>query len=231
MWVHASSTHYTDTDWGLEGDANSAPRQAASNPTRGRRRLARLSLRRTHPRGGGIGRHFPLTVDGASLAHETTAVATLLTPYRTAVEYGGGVVAGLGRSLSRDKARGPGPTGGTGRQATGRWKGCDELVWVAMNEKDDRAVAVGGVAGGGELMQPRAKQVVMNGQAGVLSLMAPLLYFWSPGWMLGGGAPPTASPAPSGGRAARRVHQNSPMMVRPAEVDSTMLTGVLASTS
>ena len=106
-----------------------------------------------------------------------------------------------------------------------------EHVWAAVFEQDDRAVAVGGVAGGGELMQPRAKQVVMNGQAGVLSLMAPLLYFWSPGWMLGGGAPPTASPAPSGGRAARRVHQNSPMMVRPAEVDSTMLTGVLASTS
>ena len=40
-----------------------------------------------------------------------------------------------------------------------------------------------------------------------------------------------AGRAPSGGRAARRVHQTSPMMVRPAEVDSTMLTGVLASTS
>ena len=115
------------------------------------------------------------------------------------------VVAGLGRSLSRDKARGPGPTGGTGRQATGQWKGCDELVWVAMNEKDDRAVAVGGVAGGGELMQPRAKQVVMNGQAGVLSLMAPLLYFWSPGWMLGGGAPPTALPDGLRPAAAQRA--------------------------
>ena len=72
---------------------------------------SRLSLRRTHPRGGGIGRHFSLTMCGASLRHETTAVETLLTPYRTAVEYLGGVVAGLGRSLSRDKARGPGPTG------------------------------------------------------------------------------------------------------------------------
>ena len=80
-------------------------------------------------------------------------------------------------------------------------------------------------------MQPRARQVVMNGQAGGLSLMAPLSYFWSPGWMLGGGAPPTASADPSGGRAVRRVHQSSLMMVRPAEVDSTMLTGVLASTS
>ena len=50
---------------------------------------SRLSLRRTHPRGGGIGRHFSLTMCGASLAHETTAVETLLTPYRTAVEYGG----------------------------------------------------------------------------------------------------------------------------------------------
>ena len=104
-------------------------------------------------------------------------------------------------------------------------------MWEAVFEKEDRAVAVGGVADGGELMQPRAKQVVMNGQAGVLSLMAPLLYFWSPGGMWGGGAPRTAWPAPSSGRGARRVHQNSPMMVRPAEVDSTMLTGVLASTS
>ena len=50
---------------------------------------SRLSLRRTHPRGGGIGRHFPLTMCGASLRHETTAVGTLLTPYRTAVEYRG----------------------------------------------------------------------------------------------------------------------------------------------
>ena len=50
---------------------------------------ARLSLRRTHPKGGDLGRHFSLTVDGASLRHETTAVATLLTPYRTAVEYRG----------------------------------------------------------------------------------------------------------------------------------------------
>ena len=74
---------------GLEGDANSAPRQAASNPTRGRRRPARLSLRRTHPRGGDLGRHFPLTVNGASLRHETSAVGTLIAPYRTAVEYGG----------------------------------------------------------------------------------------------------------------------------------------------
>ena len=80
-------------------------------------------------------------------------------------------------------------------------------------------------------MQPRAKQVVMNGQAGVLSSMAPSLYFWSPGWMLGGGAPPTASPAPSGGRAVRRVHQSLLTVVRPAEVDSAVLTGVLASSS
>ena len=97
-----------------------------------------------------LGGTSSLAVCGASLRHETTAVDTLLTPYRTAVEYWGGVVAGLGRSLSRDKARGPGPTGGTGRQATGRWKGCDELVWAAMNEKKDRAVAVGEVAVGGE---------------------------------------------------------------------------------
>ena len=58
-------------------------------------------------------------------------------------------------------------------------------MWAAVFEKEDRAVAVGGVAGGGELMQPRAKQVVMNGQAGVLSLMAPLLYFWSAGLDVG----------------------------------------------
>ena len=80
-----------------------------------------------------------------------------------------------------------------------------EHVWAAVFEKEDRAVAVGGVAGGGELMQPRAKQVVMNGQAGVLSLMAPLLYFWSPGWMLGGGAPPTALPDGLRPAAAQRA--------------------------
>ena len=73
-----------------EGDANSAPRPTASLwPHVARGRPARLSLHRTHPRGGGIGRHFPLTMCGASLRHETTAVGTLLTPYRTAVEYGG----------------------------------------------------------------------------------------------------------------------------------------------
>ena len=94
---------------------------------------SRLSLRRTHPRGGGIGRHFPLTMCGASLAHETTAVATLLLPIALRLSMGG-VVAGLGRSLSRGKARGPGLTGGTGRQATGRGKSCDDLVWAAMNE-------------------------------------------------------------------------------------------------
>ena len=75
---------------GGEGDANSAPRPTASLwPHVARGRPARLSLRRTHPRGGGVGRHFRATVDGASLRHETTAVDTLLTPYRTAVEYGG----------------------------------------------------------------------------------------------------------------------------------------------
>ena len=41
---------------------------------------SRLSLRRTHPRGGDLGRHFSLTVNGASLRHETTAVDTLLLP-------------------------------------------------------------------------------------------------------------------------------------------------------
>ena len=36
-----------------------------------------------------LGGTSSLAVDGASLRHETTAVDTLLTPYRTAVEYGG----------------------------------------------------------------------------------------------------------------------------------------------
>ena len=49
----------------------------------------RASPSAARPEGGGVGRHFRATVDGASLAHETTAVGTLLTPYRTAVEYGG----------------------------------------------------------------------------------------------------------------------------------------------
>ena len=50
---------------------------------------SRLSLRRTHPRGGGIGRHFSLTVDGASLRHETTAVDTLLLPIALRLSMGG----------------------------------------------------------------------------------------------------------------------------------------------
>ena len=49
--------------------------------------------------------------------------------------------------------------------------------------------------------------------------------------MVGSCALLTASADPSDGRAVRRVHQSSLMMVRPAEVDSTMLTGVLASSS
>ena len=60
-----------------------------------------------------------------------------------------------------------------------------------MNEKDDRAVAVGGVAGGGELMQPRAKQVVMNDEAVVMSMAAPSSYCRKPSWM-DGGEPPTS---------------------------------------
>ena len=81
-------------------------------------------------------------------------------------------------------------------------------------------------------MQSVAMQMEKNDQATVVvSMAAPSLYCRKPSWMLGGGAPPTASPAPSGGRATRRVHQISPMMVRPAEVDSTMLAGVLVSPS
>ena len=49
--------------------------------------------------------------------------------------------------------------------------------------------------------------------------------------MVGGCVPPTASVAPSGGRAVRRVHQSLLTVVRPAEVDSAVLTGVLASSS
>ena len=78
-------------------------------------------------------------------------------------------------------------------------------------------------------MQSMAMQTRRNDEAVVMSMAAPSSYCRKPNWMLGGGAPPTASPAPSGGRAVRRVHQSSLVMVRPAEVDSTMLTGVLAS--
>ena len=49
--------------------------------------------------------------------------------------------------------------------------------------------------------------------------------------MVGSCALSTASAGPSGGRAVRRVHQSSLMMVRPAEVDSAVLTGVLASSN
>ena len=80
-------------------------------------------------------------------------------------------------------------------------------------------------------MQSMAMQTRKDEQAAVLSLAAPSSYFWSPIWMVGGCVLSTASADPSGGRAARRVHQSSLMMVRPAEVDSTMLTGVLASSS
>ena len=76
-----------------------------------------------------------------------------------------------------------------------------------------------------------AMQMKKNDQAAVVSMAAPSLYCRKPSWMVGSCALSTASADPSGGRAARRVYQNSPMVVRPAEVDSTMLTGVLASTS
>ena len=78
-------------------------------------------------------------------------------------------------------------------------------------------------------MQSVAMQMKNNEQAAVLSSMASSSYFWSPIWMVGSCALSTASADPSGGRAVRRVHQSSLMMVPPAEVDSTMLTGVLAS--
>ena len=109
---------------------------------------SRLSLRRTHPRGGGIGRHFSLTMCGASLRHETSAAATLLTPYRTAVEYGGWCRRRAGQVSVARQGQGTGSDWGDG--TTGDRKMCDELVWAAMNEKEDRAVAVGGVAGEGE---------------------------------------------------------------------------------
>ena len=80
-------------------------------------------------------------------------------------------------------------------------------------------------------MQSVAMQTEKNGQAAVLSSMAPSSCFWSPIWMVDGCAPPTASAAPSGGRAVRRVHQSLLTVVRPAEVDSAVLTGVLASSS
>ena len=79
-------------------------------------------------------------------------------------------------------------------------------------------------------MQSVAMQTRKDEQAAVLSLAAPSSYFWSPIWMVGGCAPPTASAAPSGGRAVRRVHQSLLTVVRPAEVDA-VLTGVLASSS
>ena len=74
-------------------------------------------------------------------------------------------------------------------------------------------------------------QVKENDQAVVVSMAAPSSYFRRPIWMVGSCALLTASADPSGGRAVRRVHQSSLMMVRPAEVDSTMLMGVLASSS
>ena len=76
-----------------------------------------------------------------------------------------------------------------------------------------------------------AMQTKENGQAVVMSMAAPSSYFRRPIWMVGSCALSTALADPSGGRAVRRVHQSSLMMVRPAEVDSTMLTGVLASSS
>ena len=102
---------------GGEGDANSAPRTTAPLwPHVARGRPARLSLRHTHPRGGGVGRHFRATVGGASLRHETTAVDTLLTPYRTAVEYGGcrrraGQVSVARQGQGTGSDRGDGTTG------------------------------------------------------------------------------------------------------------------------
>ena len=80
-------------------------------------------------------------------------------------------------------------------------------------------------------MQSVAMQMKENDQAAVVSMAAPSSYFRRPIWMVGSCALSTASADPSGGRAVRRVHQSSLMMVRPAEVDSTMLTGVLASSS
>ena len=80
-------------------------------------------------------------------------------------------------------------------------------------------------------MQSVAMQMKENDQAVVVSMAAPSSYCRRPIRMVGSCALSTVSADPSGGRAARCVYQNSPMMVRPADVDSTMLTGVLASTS
>ena len=107
--------------------------------------------------------------------------------------------------------------------------------WAAMNENKDSAVAVGGVAGEGEWMPVRTMQMKecqgeRAGHGGVDGGAVVVLQEEA-GWMAGSCALSTASVDPSGGRAARCVYQNSPVMVRPAEVDSTMLTGVLASTS
>ena len=54
-------------------------------------------------------------------------------------------------------------------------------------------------------MQSVAMQTKKNEQAAVLSLMAPSSYFWLPGWMLGGGAPPTALPGGLRPAAAQRA--------------------------
>ena len=80
-------------------------------------------------------------------------------------------------------------------------------------------------------MQSMAMQTRKDEQAAVLSLAAPSSYFGRPIWMVGSCALSTALADPSGGRAVRRVHQSALMVVWPAEVDSTMLTGVLASSS
>ena len=80
-------------------------------------------------------------------------------------------------------------------------------------------------------MQSMAMQTRKDEQAAVLSLAAPSSYFRRPIWMVGSCALSTASADPSGGRAVRRVHQSLLTVVRPAEVDSAVLTGVLASSS
>ena len=80
-------------------------------------------------------------------------------------------------------------------------------------------------------MQSVAMQMKTNDQAAVVSMAAPSLYCRKPSWMVGSCALSTASADPSGGRAVRRVHQSLLTVVRPAEVDSAVLTGVLASSS
>ena len=73
-----------------EGDANSAPRLVTPLcPTRGRGASVAPLPPPHAPEGRRPWAALLSHGSGASLRHETTAVGTLLTPYRTAVEYRG----------------------------------------------------------------------------------------------------------------------------------------------